>query len=213
MFTRSPRLRFNTDETETGGTTPAAGPTEATPTGTPPETALENGFPTGTPVAEMSSEQQIAYWKFHSRKHEGTARAREQELEQERNKNQSAEEKAADELRRQGEAAGAAKFIGEAVHGQLRALTGKTDDDLNTALEFVDVNRFVKDGRIDRDKLAAFATQLGTAAPAAPTPPTNPLATIAGNLSRTDAPGAPRTGGSINQERARIKATFAERNQ
>lgn len=34
------------------------------------------GFPRDTPVAEMDDKQQIAYWKYHSRKHEGTANAR-----------------------------------------------------------------------------------------------------------------------------------------
>lgn len=213
MLTRTPRLRFTAEETETGGTPPAETTPDTPPTGTPSEPVLENGFPANTRTADMTAEQQIAYWKFHSRKHEDNVRAKEQELEQEREKHRSDEDKAADELRRQGEATGAARFIGEAVHGQLRALTGKSDEDLSTALEFVDVNRFVKDGRIDRDKLTAFATQLGTAAPAAPTPPTNPLATAVAGMTRTDAPGAPRTGGSINQERKALAAKFAQRNQ
>jgi hypothetical protein len=34
------------------------------------------GFPRDTPVAEMDDKQQIAYWKYHSRKHEGTANSR-----------------------------------------------------------------------------------------------------------------------------------------
>lgn len=29
------------------------------------------GYPANTPVAEMTTEQQLAYWKHHSRKHEG----------------------------------------------------------------------------------------------------------------------------------------------
>lgn len=213
MLIRTPRLRFTAEETETGGTPPAETTPETPPTGNPSEPVLENGFPANTRTADMTPEQQIAYWKFHSRKHEDNVRAKELELEQERDKHRTAEDKAADELRRQGEAAGAARFIGEAVHGQLRALTGKTDEDLSAALEFVDVNRFVKDGGLDRDKLTAFAAQLGTAAPAAPTPPTNPLAAATGGLTRTDAPGTPRTGGSINQERKRLAATFANRGQ
>lgn len=34
------------------------------------------GFPKDTPLVEMSVEQQLAYWKHHARKHEGTANAR-----------------------------------------------------------------------------------------------------------------------------------------
>jgi hypothetical protein len=34
------------------------------------------GFPKDTPLVEMDDKQQIAYWKHHARKHEGTANAR-----------------------------------------------------------------------------------------------------------------------------------------
>lgn len=41
-----------------------------------PNSDKDLGFPRDTPVAEMDDKQQIAYWKYHSRKHEGTANAR-----------------------------------------------------------------------------------------------------------------------------------------
>ncbi len=34
-----------------------------------------NGFPEATPVAEMSTEHQAAYWKFHARRHEAAVKA------------------------------------------------------------------------------------------------------------------------------------------
>lgn len=54
--------------------TPAVPPTPAPPaqqpaTGTAPA-AGERGYPEGTPVAEMTTEQQLAYWRYHSRQHE-----------------------------------------------------------------------------------------------------------------------------------------------
>lgn len=40
---------------------------------TPP--AGERGYPEGTPVADMTAEQQAAYWKSHARKHEDRIKA------------------------------------------------------------------------------------------------------------------------------------------
>jgi len=36
----------------------------------------ENGYPKDTPVVEMTDKEQAAYWKFHSRQHEGVAKSR-----------------------------------------------------------------------------------------------------------------------------------------
>lgn len=43
--------------------------------GNPVEPATEKGFPSETPVADMTAEQQAAYHRFHSRKHEDRAKA------------------------------------------------------------------------------------------------------------------------------------------
>ncbi|MFI6444721.1 hypothetical protein [Kitasatospora sp. NPDC050543] len=34
-----------------------------------------NGFPESTPVAEMAAEHQVAYWRYHARKHEAAVKA------------------------------------------------------------------------------------------------------------------------------------------
>jgi membrane protein involved in colicin uptake len=34
-----------------------------------------NGFPESTPVADMSAEHQVAYWKYHARRHEAAVKA------------------------------------------------------------------------------------------------------------------------------------------
>jgi hypothetical protein len=36
----------------------------------------DHGFPKDTPLVEMTTEQQLAYWKFHARQHEGVAKSR-----------------------------------------------------------------------------------------------------------------------------------------
>ncbi|WP_405620216.1 hypothetical protein [Streptomyces sp. NBC_00076] len=38
-------------------------------------TVNEHGYPEATPVADMSSEHQVAYWRYHSKKWETTAKA------------------------------------------------------------------------------------------------------------------------------------------
>lgn len=49
---------------------PPPAPVPGPPAPKPPETRPE-GFPADTPVADMTPEQQAAYWKAQSRKHEG----------------------------------------------------------------------------------------------------------------------------------------------
>ncbi|MFF9525351.1 hypothetical protein ACF1DV_25730 [Streptomyces achromogenes] len=46
-------------------------PTEPTTPAAP--TVNEHGYPDNTPVADMTSEHQVAYWKHHARKHEARA--------------------------------------------------------------------------------------------------------------------------------------------
>ncbi len=37
---------------------------------------MEHGFPKDTPLVEMDEKQQLAYWKYHARRHEGVANSR-----------------------------------------------------------------------------------------------------------------------------------------
>lgn len=62
-------------------------------TGTPPtqqdqggegrkEEHTAQGYPQDTPIAEMTPDQQAAYWKYHSRKHEADATQKQERLEE-----------------------------------------------------------------------------------------------------------------------------------
>lgn len=51
---------------------PTAPPTPPGPPEQPAPPEDQQGFPAGTPLAEMTSEQQAAYWKSKARKHEQT---------------------------------------------------------------------------------------------------------------------------------------------
>lgn len=99
IITRNPRLMFNTDPVVEPGTTPPV--------------PVEPKFPANTAVKEMTSEQQVEYWKHQSRKHEDRANAygdvtpqRLAELQQEaetlRRKTQTAEEAAIEEAKEAG---------------------------------------------------------------------------------------------------------------
>lgn len=214
MFIRSLRLMFNdtgasgSSSTENpdpnAGNPPAEQQQPGTPgtpaTGTPSNEPQLNahGYPDNTPIASMTAEHQAAYWKFHSRKHEA-------DLEIERKKNLSDEEKEADRLRAEGAASAGATHLADAVEGHLTALTGKTEAEITAALEFVDVSRFAgANGRLDKTKVKAFADTLGKTSE--PTPPGDFQQRYTQGLQRTAAPGQ-RTAGTI----ASIKADALER--
>src|SRR5205085_2890292 len=131
----------------------------------------DRGFPPTTPWTDMEPAEQVAYWRHQSRKHERTAESRRDydalkadsaELTKLREKNQTAEEKALEDARRQGENLGAEKYLKDAVEGHLRGETGKTAEEVAAALKFVDVSAFVgSDGRLDPALISEFAQSLG----------------------------------------------------
>lgn len=137
-----------------------------------------NGFPAQTPVTEMAPEQQAAYWKHHSRKHESAVKAYEgrtpqqiAELESELNalkaERMSAEEKAITEAVSQATQATRAEVEKEwqsKYHtARLEAIAGQvlTDkDQLESFMSVVDTAKFVKDGDIDTDALRGHLTKM-----------------------------------------------------
>jgi hypothetical protein len=133
----------------------------------------DKGFPANTPWREMTHEQQAAYWRDKSQKHERTANARKdydtiaQELADLKNANQSDAEKeledAREEARRQGENIGAQRYLKDAVKGRFQGLTRKTDDEVETIFAHVDPATFTDDkGEIDLEQLRAYAATFDT---------------------------------------------------
>lgn len=127
------------------------------------------GFPKDTPLVEMDDKQQIAYWKHHARKHEGTANARadydQQKADaekwrkaQEDNKApdqkilDDAKREAADTARREEQA----KLAPRLVKAEFKAAAaGKLSKELLDAfLEDVNHSVYLKDdGELDTDKI------------------------------------------------------------
>ncbi|MBN9209347.1 MAG: hypothetical protein J0H96_11875 [Microbacterium ginsengisoli] len=137
------------------------------------------GFPTETPLEQMTPEQQIAYWKHNSRKHEKAAKARadydqlkadSDELQRLKQENQSEHEKelaaARDDARREGENIGAARYLLDAIKGRFQALTAKNEAETTAIFAHVDPATFVlADGSIDQDALKTYAETFVTKDP------------------------------------------------
>jgi len=125
----------------------------------------------------MTTDQQVAYWKFQARKHENEAKSRADyddlkakadELAQLKAANQTEQEKALEEAReaarREGENIGAERYLKDAVMGRFQALTGKSEEDVTKAFAHVDAHSFVNDkGDLDVDALKEFASTFGVA--------------------------------------------------
>lgn len=177
----NPRLRFLTDDDKGGqgggdkdaADKAAADKAAADKLAADAAAAAEaNGFPASTPLEQMTVEQREAYWKFQSKKHEKEANSRRDydelklkadELEQLKAKNQSAEEKALEDARRDGENIGAQRYLKDAVKGRFQGITQKTDEEVETIFEHVDPLTFTDDkGDIDSEKLKKYAATFGT---------------------------------------------------
>lgn len=137
-------------------------PAPETPPAQPPAPAT--GYPENTPVAEMKPEEQAAYWKAQSRKHEGRATSASAELEKLRNAGLSEQEQAIEKARNEGRTEAAKEAAVEVAKAKLEAAGVPADKvgDLNLSSVLDD------DGKIDPVKVAELAAR-HKAAPA-PTP-------------------------------------------
>jgi hypothetical protein len=133
------------------------------------------GYPENTPVAEMTAEQQAAYWKAQSRKHEQRASQRSDydeirakadrydELEREKlSEVERAKEEGRTEGRKQATREAALKLVDAKIEA---AAAGRVDgEQLDGALEFLDRTRFLDDNdEVDTDKVLAFVSSIAPA--------------------------------------------------
>lgn len=159
-------------------------PEPPTPPAPPTPTPPDPGFPTGTPVAEMTAEQQAAYWKHQSRKHEDRAKtfgnltadeltalrekaARHDALEEEL---ASDAEKAAAEAKRTAQAEADGKYRPMLAETAFRVAIGdrKTAEEIDEFIGDLNLTRFLTDdGKVDTAKVLARVAQF---APATGTP-------------------------------------------
>jgi hypothetical protein len=149
-------------------------PAPAPPDAPPVEPAT--GFPADTPVAEMTVDQQAAYWKHQSRKHEERARSREDydavkakaaELDKLREQQMTEQEKAAAKAHEAGLAEGHQRALTELSTKYTRAMLetalttrGRTPEQVDTLLRHVNFESYVANGEPDTDAIAAYADSI-----------------------------------------------------
>ncbi|WP_280481632.1 hypothetical protein [Nocardia cyriacigeorgica] len=156
-----------------------AGGDAGTANNTPEAGDSGKGFPEGTPVADMTAEQQVAYWKFHARKHEGREAAykgvtpKQVEQMQQRIKelesaalteNERAVQAAKDEAAQAARAAADAEWLPKLLRAELKAIAGTvlTDKDrLDAFMNIADPAKFATEaGEIDADKVITHLSTL-----------------------------------------------------
>lgn len=189
-----PAIRFTVPEDDGGGSDPKP---------------ADLGFPEQTALAEMTVEQREAYWKHKARKHEDLnkqradyedLKARAQRADELERANQTEQEKALqqarEEARREGENLGASRYLADAIRADLRASTGKSNEDLAPVMGVIDTSKFVMDnGDIDSAKLAEFAAAFGITTPQQSMDPARAA------LARNRTTSTPQAVGSVNERR------------
>lgn len=134
----------------------------------------DRGFPADTPIAEMTTEQQLAYFKFHDRKKSDTLKAFEgltpdqakqqaAELDELRKSKLTADERAIEEAKQQASSAAASEATGKWAPRLLKAVAGRfiTDEkQLESFLAVTDAKAFIKDGEFDDEAVVGHLTGL-----------------------------------------------------
>lgn len=139
----------------------------------------EHGYPDNTPVADMPADQQAAYWRYHARKHETTAKARgdyddlkakADELEKLKREQMQPDEKALAEARDQAakdaETKIRSEYAAKLVDAEIKAASaGRMDDtQREVLLDGLDRTRFLTEaGDVDTDKVTAYVNAIAPA--------------------------------------------------
>jgi predicted nucleic acid-binding protein len=173
-----------TDEGQSTTAAATAAPTETADTSGAPkgQQASEQGFPSDTRLADMTVEQQAAYWKHQARKHEtaikslgdvNELRSKAEQYEALLRTTQTDQERAVEDARRtaaaEATAAARKQYGGLLVDAKITAATaGRLDDrQLSTLLSGLDRSRFLTaTGEVNADALAEFVDGIAPAKPA-----------------------------------------------
>jgi predicted kinase len=180
-------------------------------------TETDKGFPAETKIVDMKPEEQAAYWKFQSRKHEGNATTLKAQLDAKAEKpnvepKPSAPEAGAPidpaELRKQIIAELKKEQAPELVRSQFEALIGDRipADRRDSILEDVNFSNFVKeDGSIDKDRIKTKAELLAPAVNDAPNARQQRQVRSHQGNRRTDGKASVSTGKTLFEEFSKKK--------
>lgn len=184
----------------------------------------EHGFPSETAVADMQPLEQAAYWraetKKQQKKNEGVDVTKLQADAAElaalkaagMNDHEKALADAREEARREGENIGSEKYLKQAVTAKFQLLTGKNDEEVETALDVVDLKKFLDDkGEILADKLQAFAATFGQKVDDGGKPGSRPNPVRDALAGQQRAGGTGGGAGSIAEMKAQRLEKYAEK--
>lgn len=143
----------------------------------------DRGYPENTPLDDMSLEEQVAYWKHNSRKHEGRVKAfgdiTPEALSDMREKSEkyealeyeltSEQDKAIAAAREEAAKQARSELLPQLVQASFdshAARLGVDSEKLNAALKYVDLNKFLTSkGQVDTEAVASY---VGTMRPEEP---------------------------------------------
>lgn len=144
----------------------------------------EHGYPENTPLAQMSVEQQAAYWRHYARRNEDRlkqmadyAQLKEQAEAYQKylQESQTEQQKAIVEAEQRGRKTALAEAGGHMVEAYVRAAaTGRmTEEQVSTLLQGLDRTRFVNPatGQVDAQMVSAYVGMLAPAPVAVTYPP------------------------------------------
>lgn len=158
---------------------PPAPPAPSAPPTPPVPPVSDKGFPDNTPLAEMTAEQQAAYWKHYARQHEGVAKARADyddlkakadELDALKAASATEQEKAVKAASEAARTKALQETTPRLVAAEFRAASAgrHTPEQLAAILEPLDMSKFLDPkGNVDTAKVDAFINSV-TPAPAKP---------------------------------------------
>lgn len=143
----------------------------------------EPGYPVDTPIAEMTPEQEAAYWKHKARAHEDRWKQvinrnltpeqvleMQQQLDEANAARMTDHERRIADARKEAETETRAALMPQLVRAAITAELARktpaiTDEDVQARTEYLDLSKFLTNkGEIDTDKVSSYATTL------APTP-------------------------------------------
>lgn len=137
----------------------------------------DDGYPANTPIAEMTPEQQVAYWKAQARKHEARVKqmsdydALKETSDQYRalvEASKTEQEKALDAAKAEAREAAKVEFGARLVDAQFKvAASGRLDEQqMTTLLDGLDRTRFMTStGDVDADKVKTYVEGIAPVKP------------------------------------------------
>lgn len=173
-------------------------PKDVQPQGTPPKDAdqqqgqqpsndggqdngEDRGYPQDTPLAEMTTAQQLAYWKHQSRKHERTAKeradyddvaAKARQWDEQQKASMSDQDRLIQQAREEALAEARRENAEKLVTAEFRAAARGVDEKvLEGFLEDLNYSRYIgEDASVDTARIAERVKSLPQAGPAGPAP-------------------------------------------